>query len=68
MTAPSLAQLLIIPIAGTLSLTAWLALVFHADCSSWRFGGNPAADEAQEELLAAPADRADLRVVLGVER
>jgi hypothetical protein len=41
MTGSGLAQL-IIPIAGTLFLTAGLALVFYADCRPWRVGGTPA--------------------------
>ena len=42
MTGPSLAPL-IIPIAGTFFLTAWLSLVFYAGRHPRRAAGNPAA-------------------------
>lgn len=41
MTGSGLAQL-IIPIAGTLFLTAWLAVVFYAGRRPWHAGGSPA--------------------------
>jgi hypothetical protein len=61
MTGSSLAPL-IIPIAGTLFLTAWLALVFYADRRPRRAAGNPApghgspgpADLAARRLPGAP--------------
>jgi len=40
MTGPSLAPL-IIPIAGTLFLTAWLTLVFYVGHRPRRAAGNP---------------------------
>jgi hypothetical protein len=76
MTGSSLAQL-IIPIAGTVSLIAWLALVFHASHRTWRAGGTPAVGhviqipapaEAQDDLLTASVERADLRTIAEVER
>jgi len=42
MTGPSLAPL-IIPIVGTLFLTAWLTLVFYAGRHPQRAAGHPAA-------------------------
>jgi hypothetical protein len=76
MTGSSLAELMI-PIAGTLSLTAWLALVFHAGHRTWRAGGTLAAGhviqipppaEAQDDLLTASVEGADLRTIAEVER
>jgi hypothetical protein len=76
MTGSGLAQL-IIPITGTLFLTAGLALVFYADRRPWRGGGTPApgreipgpaALAAQEDLLAASIEGENLRVIFEGER
>ena len=76
MNGSSLAQL-IIPIAGTLSLTAWLALVFHAGHRPWRADGNPtpgyvnqapAPAASQEDLPAVSVEREDFRTMAGMPR
>jgi hypothetical protein len=76
MTGSGLAQL-IIPIAGTLFLTAGLALVFYADSRPRRADGTPApgheipgpaALAAQEDLLAGSMERENLRVIFEGER
>ena len=55
MTGPSLAPL-IIPIAGTLFLTAWLTLVFYAGRRPRGAAGNPAPghENPGPAALAAP--------------
>ena len=55
MTGPSLAPL-IIPIAGTLFLTAWLSLVFYAGRRPRGAAGNPAPGHGSPgpAALAAP--------------
>jgi hypothetical protein len=55
MTGSSLAPL-IIPIAGTLGLTMWLALVFYAAHRPWGGAGNPAPgrESPGPAALAAP--------------
>jgi hypothetical protein len=55
MTGPSLAPL-IIPIAGTLFLTAWLSLVFYAGRRSRGTAGHPASghEGPGPAALAAP--------------
>jgi hypothetical protein len=75
MTGPSLAPL-IIPIAGTLFLTAWLSLVFYAGHRPRGAAGNPAPGHespgpaalaaprlsgAQATDLAGPANTRDTR-------
>jgi hypothetical protein len=75
---------LIIPIAGTLSLSAWLALVFHAGRRAQRPHGHlapgrdnpgrarlgqvPVAARPQGDPVADFAEAADLRVIFEVER
>lgn len=54
MTGSSLAPL-IIPIAATLGLTAWLALVFYAARRPWGVAGNPAPGHESPGLPAALA-------------
>jgi hypothetical protein len=74
MTGPSLAPL-IIPIAGTLFLTVWLALVFYAGHHPRRAAGHPAPGHEGPDG-ARPADTGhsgpqrmeDVRVVWEVER
>jgi hypothetical protein len=56
MTGPSLAPL-IIPIAGTLFLTAWLALVFYAGRRPQGAAGNPAPAHESPGLAALAAPR-----------
>lgn len=53
MTGSSLAPL-IIPIAGTLFLTAWLALVFYAGRRPRGAAGNPAHGSPGPAALSAP--------------
>jgi hypothetical protein len=83
MTGSGLAPL-IIPIAGTLCLSAWLALVFYCDRRPhWARGqlapgrddpgrGHviqvPGAAGPQGDLLAVSVEAADLRVISEVER
>jgi hypothetical protein len=76
MTGSGLAQL-IIPITGTLFLTAWLALAFYLTHRPERPDGNPAPGHviqvpapagSQEGLHAGPVERADLRTIAGVKR
>ncbi len=56
MTGPSLAPL-IIPIAGTLFLTAWLTLVFCAGRLPRRAAGNPAPGHEGRGPAALAASR-----------
>ena len=73
-----------IPIAGTLCLSAWLALVFYGGRPPCWAGGHlapghespgrghlfqvPAAAGPQGDLLTASLEMADLRVIFEVER
>jgi hypothetical protein len=66
MTGSSLAPL-IISIAGTLFLTAWLALVFHADRRPRVAAGNPAPGPATTRH-SRPQRMGDVRVIFEVER
>jgi hypothetical protein len=79
MTGSGVAQL-IIPLAGTLGLIAWLALVFYAgrhpeplpvpavrtDRANGMALQRPAPAESQDDLLVASVDTADLRVIVEV--
>jgi hypothetical protein len=56
MTGPSLAPL-IIPIAGTLFLTAWLTLVFYAGRLPRRSAGHPAPGHESPSQAALAASR-----------
>ena len=69
MTGPGLTQL-IIPVAGTLFLTAWLALVFYADRHSRRAGGHAlsAPTQGRKDLVAVPVQEGDLREIFGAQR
>jgi hypothetical protein len=67
MTGPGLTQL-IIPVAGTLFLTAWLALVFYADRHSRRAGGHAASAQGRKDLVAVPVQEGDLREIFGAQR
>jgi len=74
MTGPSLAPL-IIPIAGTLLLTAWLILVFYAGHRPRGAAGNPAPGHEGPGLpgpvstrYPGPPHVGDVRVILEVER
>ncbi len=76
MTGSGLAQL-IIPLAVTLGLSAWLALVFYAGRRPWRADGNPAPGQESPgpAALAAPrlpdssvTDLTDLRGIVEVQR
>jgi hypothetical protein len=66
MTGPSLAPL-IIPIAGTLFLTAWLTLVFFAGRLPRRAAGHPAPGH-EGPGPSGPQRTGDVRVVFEVER
>jgi hypothetical protein len=66
MTGPSLAPL-IIPIAGTLLLTAWLTLVFFAGRLPRRAAGHPARGH-EDPGPSRPQRSEDVRVVFEVER
>jgi hypothetical protein len=83
MTGPSLAPL-IIPIAGTLCLVAWLAVVFYCGHRAYRVDGHPASGHEspgpghvvqipapagpQTELVGTSVEMADLREILKVQR
>jgi hypothetical protein len=71
MTGPSLAPL-IIPIAGTLFLTAWLTLVFFAGRLPRRAAGHPAPGPEGPGPAGTPHSSpqriGDVRVVFEVER
>jgi hypothetical protein len=66
MTGSSLAPL-IIPIAGTLFLAAWLILVFFAGRLSRETAGHPASGH-EGPSPSGPQRRGDVRVVFEVER
>jgi hypothetical protein len=66
MTGPSLAPL-IIPIAGTFFLTAWLTLVFCAGRLPRRAAGHPAPGH-EGPGPSRPQRKGDVRVVFEVER
>jgi hypothetical protein len=69
MTGPGLSQL-IIPVAGTLFLTAWLVLVFYADRHSRRAGGHASSASAEDrkDPVAMPVQEGDLREIFGAQR
>jgi hypothetical protein len=68
MTGPSLAPL-IIPIAGTLFLTAWLTLVFFAGRLPRRAAGHPADVAGPANTRhSSPQRMGDVRAVFEVER